>query len=66
MKPTSSAKHFIVISLLQEGYSVHQIESKTGLGKSTIGRIKEVDMDKESNKGSCSYKLSLRDAQAII
>ena len=31
-----------VISLLKEGYSLRQIESKTGLGRSTIGRIKKV------------------------
>jgi hypothetical protein len=48
MKATSSTQHSFVISLLQEGYSVRQIQSKTGLGKSTVGRIKkEMDEDKE-------------------
>jgi uncharacterized protein YerC len=47
MKPTSSTKHSTVTSLLQEGYSLCQIEFKTGLGKFTIGRIKkEIDGDK--------------------
>jgi transposase len=52
MKATSSTQHSFVISLLQEGYSVRQIQSKTGLGKSTVGRIKkEMDEDKENMMG---------------
>ena len=67
MKPTSSTKHSIVVSLLQEGYSLHQIQSKTGLGKSTVGWIKkEVDGDKENNKGGCLFKLSPCNNQTII
>ena len=67
MKPTSSSQCSTVISLLTEGYSVHQIESKTGLGKSTIGRIKkEVDLDKENSKGGHPSKLTHRDKQSII
>jgi uncharacterized protein YerC len=59
MKPTSSTKHSAVTALLQEGYSLHQIESKTGLGKFTIGRIKkEMDGDKENSKGGRPFKLS--------
>ena len=59
MKPTSSTKHSAVISLLQQGYSLHQIESKTGLGKSIIGRInKKMDGDKENSKGGHPSKLS--------
>ena len=53
IKPMSSTKCSAVISLLQQG-SLHQIESKTGLGKSIIGRInKEMDGDKENSKGGC-------------
>ena len=64
MQPTSSGKHF---SLLQQGYSLHQIQSKTGLGKSTIGRIrKEVDRDKENGKGGYLTKLSSDDKWSII
>ena len=56
-----------VTSLLQEGYSLRQIESKTGLEKTTIGRIKkEVDGDKENSKGGCLPKLSSGDKQSII
>ena len=67
MKPTSSSQHSTVISLLREGYSLRQIESKTGLGKSTIGRIKkEVDLDKENSKGGRPSKLTHRDKQSII
>ena len=66
MKPPSSTKHSTVISLLQQGYSLHQIESKTGLGKSTIGRInKEVDGDKENSKGGCPSKLCSGDKRSI-
>jgi len=46
---------------------MHQIQLKTGLGKSTIGRInKEVDLDKENNRGGCPSKLSCRNKQSII
>ena len=46
---------------------MHQIQSKTGLGRSTVGRIKqEVDLDKENSKGSRPSKLSSCDKQSII
>ena len=67
MKSTSSAQCSTVISLLQEEYSVHQIQSKTGLGRSTIGRIKqEVDLDKENSNGGRPSKLSSCDKQSIM
>jgi transposase len=67
MKPLSSAQHFTVISLLQEGYSLCQIQSKTDVGKSTIGRIRrEIDWDKENNTGGCPSKLSPCDKQSVI
>jgi transposase len=67
MKPTPSSQHSTVTSLLTEGYSVCQIQSKTGLGKSTVGRIKkEVDSDKENSKGGHPSKLSPHDKQSII
>src|SRR5882724_8985829 len=56
-----------VISLLNDGYSLHQIEAKTHLGKSTMGRIKkEINVDKENSKGGCPSKLSYCDKQSII
>jgi transposase len=62
MRPTSSTQHSVVISLLQEGYSLRHIQSKTGLGKSTIGRIKkEVDEDQENSRGGRPSKLSSGD-----
>ena len=67
MKPTSSTKCSTVISLLQQGYFLCQIESKTGLGKSIVGRInKEMDGDKENSKGGRPSKLSSGDKQSII
>ena len=65
MQPISSSHRSTIISLLAEGYSVRQIQSRTGLGKSTIGRIsKEVDL--ENNKGGHPSKLSTRNKQSII
>ena len=67
MKPTSSTKHSAVISLLQQGYSLHQIESKNALWKSTIERInKEMDGNKENSKGGHPSKLSSGNKQSII
>jgi len=67
MQPTSSTKCSQVISLLNDGYSLHQIEAKTCLGKSTIGRIKkEINVDKENSKGGFPSKLSYHDIQSII
>ena len=67
MKAISSTHHSTIISLLQEGYSVRQIETKTGIGRSTIGRVKKgMDRDKENNKGGQPAKLSSRDQQAIL
>jgi len=46
---------------------MHQIQLKTGLGKSTIGRInKEVDLNKGKNRGGHSSKLSCCNKQTII
>src|SRR5882724_2242846 len=48
MQPTTSTKCSQVICLLN--YSLCQIEAKTCLGKSTIGRIKkEINVDKENS-----------------
>ena len=67
MKPTSATQHSTVISLLKEEYSVCQIEFKTGLERSTIGKIKKkTDLDKEDSKGGCPSKLSSCDTQSII
>jgi transposase len=67
MKSTSSSQHAIVVSLLSKGYSVCQIQSKSGIEKSTMERIKkEVDSDKENSKGGHPSKLSHCDKQSII
>ena len=67
MKSISAEKRSSVLSLLNEGYSHRQIQSRTGLGKGTIGRIsKEVEGDKENHLGGRPSKLSPRDKQAII
>ena len=67
MKSISTAQHSSVISLLNEGYSHCQIQSKTGLGKGTVGRIsKEVEGGKENNPGGHPCKLSTCDKQSII
>src|SRR5882724_10080021 len=67
MQSTSSTKHSQVIPLLNDGYSLHQIEAKNCLGKSIIGRIKkEISVDKENSKGGHPSKLSYCDKQSII
>ena len=67
MHTTPSAQRSTIISLLHEHYSVREIQLKTGIGKSTIGRIKkELDMDKENSKGGCPSKLSPCDKQSIV
>ncbi len=46
---------------------MRQIQAKTGLGKSTVGRIgKELEVDKENHPGGRPTKLTPRDKQAII
>ena len=51
MKPTSSTKHFTIISLLKEGYSLCQIQSQAVLLWSTIGIInKEANGNKGKSK----------------
>jgi len=67
MRSISAEKHSSVVSLLNEGYSQHQIHTRTGLGKGTIGRIsKEVEGNKENHPGGRPSKLSPRDKQSII
>src|SRR5258705_12014017 len=67
MKSLSAEKHFSVVSLLNEGYSQHQIHTRTCLGKGTIGRIsKEVEENKENHPGGHPSKLSPCDKPSII
>ena len=67
MKATSSTQQSQVISLLQEGFSLCQIQQKTGLGKSTVGRIKkQLDDNKENLRGGHPSKLSTWDKTSII
>ena len=67
MKAISAAQHHSVVSLLNEGYSQHQIKDKTGPWNGTFGRIsKEVDGNKENNLGGYPSKLSAHDKQSIV
>ncbi|KAG5735617.1 hypothetical protein E4T56_gene6944 [Termitomyces sp. T112] len=67
MKATSPAQCSTVASLLAQGYSLCQIEAKTDLGKSTIGRIsRELEVDKENHPGGCPAKLTPHNKQAIV
>ena len=62
IKATSAANCTSVISLLEQGYSVRDIEKRTGLWKSTVGRIKKgMHTDRENNHGGCPSKLSAHD-----
>ena len=67
MKATFAAQHNSVVSLLNEGYSQHQIKAKTDLGTGTINRMsKEVDGNKENNSGGRPSKLSVCNKQSIV
>ena len=67
MKPISSTKHFIIISCLKKGYSLCQIQSKTGLWNSNIRIInKEANGDEGKSKKEFLSKLSLGDKSPII
>ena len=67
MKSISSTQSLTVSSLLQESYSLCQIESKTCLEKSTIGKIKkQLDIEQENNKGGYPSKLFTIDKYSII
>ena len=67
MNAISSANKANVISLLLSGHSIRKVESITGLGKSTVGRIyQELEMDKENYKGGRPSKLSLTDQRRIV
>ena len=66
MHSISSAQCSTIISLLHKHYSIYEIQFKTGVGKSTIGRIKkEVDADKENNKYDHPFKLTPYNKQSI-
>lgn len=65
--PAPSTQHTIVIFFLQKGYSLCQIQSKTSLGKSTIGMIKKkIDQSKKNSKTGCFHKLLYCNKQAIM
>ena len=68
IKSISAEKHSSVVSLLNEGYSHHQIQARMGLGKGIIiGRIsREVEGDKKNHPGGHPSKLSPCDKQSII
>ena len=67
MRPISAIKRSSVLSLLEKGYSHHQIHNKTGVGMGTISRIgREVNTNKENNSSGCLAKLSAHDKQSIL
>ena len=66
MKKTSSQKIQDVTILLQQGYSCRQVQSMTGISKTTVSRInKTYAEDKENNKGGTPSKLSAADQRTI-
>ena len=59
MRPISAAQHTSVVSLLNEGYSHHQIKEITDSFKGTVRNIsKELEGDKENHLGGWPSKLS--------
>ena len=66
-KATSAANCTSVISLLEQGYSARDIEKRTGLRKSTVGRIKKgIHTGRENNHGGHPSKLFAHDKTCII
>jgi len=66
MRPISSIKYVSVIFLLEKGYSLYQIEFKTGIERSTIENIKEMGSNKKNNKGEHLIKLIPYNKQTLI
>ena len=67
MKAISSAYNANVISLLLSDHSIRKVESITGLGKPTVGRIyQELEWDMENYKGGRPSKLSPTDQRRIV
>ena len=67
MKKTSSQKIQDVTILLQQGYSCRQVQSMTGISKTTVSRInKTYAEDKENNKEGMPSKLSAADQRRIM
>ena len=67
IKAILTACHSSVVTFLNQGYSDHQIQAKTNLGKVTVGRsAKEVENNKENNFGGHSSKLFTCNNASII
>ena len=67
MRPISAVQRSSVVSLLNEGYSQRQIQTRTGLGKGTVRRIsKEVKGNKENHSGGRPSKLSTGNKTTLI
>ena len=67
IKAILTACHSSVVTLLNQGYSDHQIQAETNLGKGTVGRsAKEVENNKENNLGGHSSKLFTCNKASII
>ena len=63
----SAVQHSLAVSLLTKGCSQHKIQTRTGLGKGTVGKINnEVERNKENHSGGCSSKLSTYDSHTIF
>ena len=60
MRPIFAAKHSSVLSLLEQGYSYHQIYNKTNISLSTKSK-KGVDSNKKNNLGNNPSKLFAHD-----
>ena len=67
MHPISSANKENILSLASNGYSIHHIASKTGVGRSTVSRVLQNITPHHSIPSSgCPFKLSATSQHAII
>ena len=63
----SAVQHSLAVSLLTKGCSQHKIQTRTGLGKGTVGKINdEVERNNKNHSGGCSSKLSTQDSHTIL
>ena len=63
----SAVKHSLAVFLFTKGCSQHKIQTRTGVGKGTVGKINnEVERNKGNHSGGCSSKLSTHDSHTIL
>ena len=67
MRPISAVQHSLPVSLLNNRYSQHKIQTRTSLGNGTVGRItNKVERNKGNYSGGSPSKQSTHDNHIIF